>query len=415
MHVHCNTLDPDEFGLLAAAGAAVSCSPETELNMGMGRLAIDACLHHGIPPTLSCDIVSLNSGDLFTQLRLAIAYQRSVDNDVAHRAGAMPERLAVRAADALRWAAPNGADALGLGAVVGSITPGKEADVIVVGGPGLAAGPVIEPEATLVFQGSTAAVRHVLVAGEFVKRDGELVGVDVAQAATRRGRVGRGDPRSHARGVPYAAAATDIRARRHRGPGRRELRRALTARGRQPMQVRRVVTGHDADGKAVFAGDEQVEPVTLALLPGMEFHRLWGSDTVASFPDDGSRPDAPRYFPPADGFRFAFFSIPPDGGAGAPADLDFDAALAEFEQKLPGMAEHLEPDGPGHAHDRLDRLRCRGVRFGRPRARRRCQGHAADRRHLRAERDPPPLVQPRPTRRPSIAVVLIGAHHDRVG
>ncbi len=113
------------------------------------------------------------------------------------------------------------------------------------------------------------------------------------------------------------------------------------------MQVRRVVTGHDADGKAVFAGDEQVEPVTLALLPGMEFHRLWGGDTVASFPDDGSRPDAPRYFPPAEGFRFAFFSIPPDGGAGAPADLDFDAALAEFEQKLPGMAEHLEPAAPG--------------------------------------------------------------------
>jgi mannose-6-phosphate isomerase-like protein (cupin superfamily) len=113
------------------------------------------------------------------------------------------------------------------------------------------------------------------------------------------------------------------------------------------MQVRRLVTGHDADGKAVFAGDEQVEPVTLALLPGMEFHRLWGGDAVASFPDNGSRPDAARYFPPADGFRFAFFSIPPDGGAGAPADLDFDAALAEFEQKLPGMAEHLEPDAPG--------------------------------------------------------------------
>lgn len=180
VHVHCNTLDADEFALLAAAGAAVSCSPETELNMGMGKLAIDPCLEHGIPPTISCDIVSLNSGDLFTQLRLAIAYQRSVDNDVAHRAGAMPERLAVRAADALRWAAPNGADALGLGDVVGSLTPGKEADVIVVGGPGIAAGPVIEPESTLVFQGSAASVRHVLVAGEFVKRDGAMVGVDVA-------------------------------------------------------------------------------------------------------------------------------------------------------------------------------------------------------------------------------------------
>ena len=113
------------------------------------------------------------------------------------------------------------------------------------------------------------------------------------------------------------------------------------------MQVRRVVTGHDAEGKAVFVGDEQVEPVTLALLPGNEFHRLWGSDSTRSLPDDGSRPDAPRYFPPVGGSRFAFFTIPPDGGAGAPADLDMGAALAEFEEKLPGMAEHLELDDPG--------------------------------------------------------------------
>lgn len=113
------------------------------------------------------------------------------------------------------------------------------------------------------------------------------------------------------------------------------------------MHVRRVVTGHDADGKAMFVGDEQVAPVTLALLPGNEFHRLWGADAAPMFPDDGARPDAARYFPPVEGSRFAFFTIPPDGGAGAPADLDMGAALAEFEEKLPGMAEHLEFDDPG--------------------------------------------------------------------
>jgi mannose-6-phosphate isomerase-like protein (cupin superfamily) len=113
------------------------------------------------------------------------------------------------------------------------------------------------------------------------------------------------------------------------------------------MDARRVVTGHDADGKAVFVSDELVEPVTLALLPGSEFHQIWGSDRTVSFPDDGSRPSAPGYFPPVGGFRFGFFTIPPDGGRGAPADLDMAAALAEFEEKLPGMARHLEPDDPG--------------------------------------------------------------------
>ncbi len=113
------------------------------------------------------------------------------------------------------------------------------------------------------------------------------------------------------------------------------------------MDVRRVVTGHDAEGKAVFVGDERVPPVTLALMPGSEFHLLWGADSTVTFPDDGSRPQATRYFPPVGGFRFGFFTIAPDGGAGAPPDLDIGAALAEFEQKLPGMAEHLDRSEPG--------------------------------------------------------------------
>jgi mannose-6-phosphate isomerase-like protein (cupin superfamily) len=113
------------------------------------------------------------------------------------------------------------------------------------------------------------------------------------------------------------------------------------------VDARRVVTGHNADGKAVFVRDELVPPVTLALLPGSEFHQIWGADETVSFPDDGSRPDAPRYFPPPDGFRFGFFTIPPDGGTGAPPDLDLAAAFAEFDQKLPGMSEYLERDAPG--------------------------------------------------------------------
>jgi mannose-6-phosphate isomerase-like protein (cupin superfamily) len=113
------------------------------------------------------------------------------------------------------------------------------------------------------------------------------------------------------------------------------------------MDVRRVVTGHDTEGRAVFVTDEQVAPVTLALLPGSEYHRLWGSDLTCHFPDDGARPDVRSYFPPVGGFRVGVFTIPPDGGAGAPADLDIEAALAEFQEKLPGLAEHLEPAEPG--------------------------------------------------------------------
>jgi mannose-6-phosphate isomerase-like protein (cupin superfamily) len=119
-------------------------------------------------------------------------------------------------------------------------------------------------------------------------------------------------------------------------------------------KVRRVVTGQNADGKSVFVSDEQVEPTTLALLPGYEFHRLWAADTVAALPTRGDEASAPTYFPPAGGFRFGFFSVPP-AGVDIPPDLDFTAALAEMEEKLPGMAAHMEPDNPGmHTTDTVD-------------------------------------------------------------
>ena len=111
------------------------------------------------------------------------------------------------------------------------------------------------------------------------------------------------------------------------------------------MGIRRVVTGHDANGKAVFASDKEVEPITLALLPGMEFYLLWGSDTPTRFPDDGSPPAQHTYFPPVGGFRFGLFTVPPDSSM--TQSFDVTAASREFNEKLPGLGEHVEPDHPG--------------------------------------------------------------------
>ena len=119
-------------------------------------------------------------------------------------------------------------------------------------------------------------------------------------------------------------------------------------------KVRRVVTGKNADGKSVFVSDEQVDPVTVAIAPGSAFHRLWGGDETPSLPTDGAQPTHHAYFPPAGGYRFGFFTVPPAGGE-LPVDLDIGAALAEMEEKLPGMAAHMEPDDPGmHTTDTID-------------------------------------------------------------
>jgi mannose-6-phosphate isomerase-like protein (cupin superfamily) len=114
------------------------------------------------------------------------------------------------------------------------------------------------------------------------------------------------------------------------------------------MGIRRVVTGHNGAGKAVFASDEVVEPVTSPLAPGTELYRLWGADTTLRFPDDGSLPPHHSYFPPVGGFRFGVFVVPPEGAAGAPPDgLDVEAEAAAFERAAPGLMAHMEPDNPG--------------------------------------------------------------------
>ncbi|MDT5348350.1 MAG: 5-methylthioadenosine/S-adenosylhomocysteine deaminase [Mycobacterium sp.] len=180
VHVHCNTLTDGEWRRLARNDAKLSISPETELNMGMGRPAFTAAARHGIKPTLSCDVLSLNTGDLFTQLRLGVAFQRWADTEPVNLAGGDPEAVTVAAHDALNWTTVNAAEAVGLGDRIGSLTPGKQADVLVVANPANSH-PQIDPAGTLLFQTTADSVRHVLVAGRFVKRDGKLVGVDVNQ------------------------------------------------------------------------------------------------------------------------------------------------------------------------------------------------------------------------------------------
>ncbi len=112
------------------------------------------------------------------------------------------------------------------------------------------------------------------------------------------------------------------------------------------MQVRRVVTGTTPEGKSVFASDARVDAIELRLLPGFEFHRLWGADEGATLPESGAPRSALPYFPVPGGFRFGLFTVPPDTTA-MPEDLDIAAALADLEASLPGMAAHMEPDNPG--------------------------------------------------------------------
>ncbi len=111
--------------------------------------------------------------------------------------------------------------------------------------------------------------------------------------------------------------------------------------------VRRVVTGHSPDGKAVFVSDEQVEPVMTALSASSSFHTLWHGDEAPHFPDDGSRPAPSTYFPAVGGYRFGFFTLPPADEPPPGPDVDIRAALQTLNTELPGLLDHMEPGEPG--------------------------------------------------------------------
>lgn len=121
------------------------------------------------------------------------------------------------------------------------------------------------------------------------------------------------------------------------------------------MKVRRVVTGHDAAGKAIVASDTEVDGFRPALSPGSEFHTLWGGDEPPHFPDDGSMAPLTTWFPPVGGFRFAMFTVPPHADATSAPPDDLERALAEFDENLPGLTGYMEPDAPGmHTTDTID-------------------------------------------------------------
>jgi mannose-6-phosphate isomerase-like protein (cupin superfamily) len=120
------------------------------------------------------------------------------------------------------------------------------------------------------------------------------------------------------------------------------------------MDIYCVVTGQNESGKSLIMRNTPVKPVCLALLPGYEFHRIWGSDSIPELPSDGTPPPQLRYFPPKSGFRFGFFTIPPDMTTSVHR-TSTASALEEIQHKLPGMIDVLEPDHPGmHTTDTAD-------------------------------------------------------------
>lgn len=177
-YVHCSSLADDEYDIIARTGGAISIAPELEMHMGHGRLATLRAAERGIPLSLSIDVCTSVGGDMFSAMRALLAGTRYLVNIAALDAGQVVDPLPITATDVLGYATQGGATVAWLGDEVGSLTPGKRADIVLVRTDVYGMRPLNYPTGAVVESGNPNLVDTVFVDGTPVKRDGRLLGHD---------------------------------------------------------------------------------------------------------------------------------------------------------------------------------------------------------------------------------------------
>jgi 5-methylthioadenosine/S-adenosylhomocysteine deaminase len=183
-YIHACTLSDAEWDRIRATGGTVSLAIPIEMQMGHGMPPIQRALGRGIRPSLSVDVETNQPTDMFTQMRACFALQRALLNEQHLFRAPDPDLEQLRAKlltvrDVLEFATIEGARANGLAHKIGTLTPGKEADLIVLRTTQPNVAPVNNPVGAVVLGMDSSNVDAVFVAGKAVKWRGQLVGVDV--------------------------------------------------------------------------------------------------------------------------------------------------------------------------------------------------------------------------------------------
>lgn len=174
--VHGNDLPDELLQRLIELGVSFSVTPENEMIQGHGFPITGRLLKRGVRPTIGVDLESVLPGDLFSAARIALSMQRALDNaDMRRSQGTIPATTTIPAREALRWITTEGARMLGREDEIGSLTPGKLADLVVINADDLNVFPVHDPVSTVVTQTSLANVEAVMIGGVWKKRNGRLL------------------------------------------------------------------------------------------------------------------------------------------------------------------------------------------------------------------------------------------------
>lgn len=179
--IHSCYLSDEEWQMVEDVGATISIAAQVELQMGHGQPPTAPCFAHGLRPSLSIDVVTTVPGDMFTEMRAAFGAERVLVNAEAWKVDIEIPANTMKARDALEMATINGAHVVGLEDVTGSLTPGKQADVVIIDGGAINVAPVIDPVAAVVLSADVSNVDTVIIGGTIHKREGKLT-ADVRNA-----------------------------------------------------------------------------------------------------------------------------------------------------------------------------------------------------------------------------------------
>jgi cytosine/adenosine deaminase-related metal-dependent hydrolase len=181
--VHCNTLSAAEWEIIRDTGTSVAITPSTEMQMGQGLPPIQQALDMGIIAGLGADVETSVPGDMWTQMRVLYAFQRSNAFEARHAGQGAPALMTPL--QTLQSATLGGAACCRLQDRIGSLTPGKQADLILLRTDMLNVMPVSDMQAAVLLNMDARNVDTVMVGGRIVKRHGQMLGVDMQQLQRR--------------------------------------------------------------------------------------------------------------------------------------------------------------------------------------------------------------------------------------
>jgi cytosine/adenosine deaminase-related metal-dependent hydrolase len=174
-YIHCCYFDDQEWQLVADTGGTISIAAQVELQMGHGWPPVVKATGYGLRPSLSIDVVTTVPGDMFTQMRAAFGAERARINAVCWEADSPVPDTMPTARQMLQMATVDGARVAGVADRTGTLTPGKQADVVVIDARALNMAPVLDPVAAVTLCADVSNVDTVFVAGVPQKRAGRLL------------------------------------------------------------------------------------------------------------------------------------------------------------------------------------------------------------------------------------------------